>query len=511
MAEHLKTLTAIFLIAVPVLLIARAPACAAAIPGEDFRRRRNLWLVVTALAFLTQDFWLLMGTAGVLLFFAGRRDPNPMALFLALLFAVPALTDEVSGLGLARHLLALSYPRLLALAVLLPAALAIFFDPHKGSPASKWPDRLLAGYLALILVLQFTVDSLTNTLRYAIYYFIDVALPYYVASRSLKNLEQFRDTAMSLVVAAMVLAAVGIFETAKGWLLYASLDDFLGLDWGYGNYLQRGESLRAQASTGQPIALGFVMAVACGLFLFLRPAVPRRGMWFLGLALLLGGLLAPISRGPWIGAAVGFAVFVALGPRPLENLAKLALLGLAGGFVLLFSPFGDRIIDHLPFIGTLDRETIAYRQELLNQSVALVKLNPLFGSFDYLKYMEDLRQGQGIIDIVNTYLAVALSSGLAGLGLFVSFFLAVAAGIHRARAALPDSAGDLKLLGRSLLATLAGIMVIIFTVSSITVIPIVYWSVAGFGLAYIGLAQRQLLPRREAAPLSPPGMAGLRA
>ncbi|MNJ71236.1 hypothetical protein D3C77_677560 [compost metagenome] len=35
-----------------------------------------------------------------------------------------------------------------------------------------------------------------------------------------------------------------------------------------------------------------------------------------------------------------------------------------------------------------------------------------------------------------------------------------------------------------------GILVIIFTVSSITIIPTVYWSIAGLGVAYIQRVRR---------------------
>jgi hypothetical protein len=44
-------------------------------------------------------------------------------------------------------------------------------------------------------------------------------------------------------------------------------------------------------------------------------------------------------------------------------------------------------------------------------------------------------------------------------------------------------------LGRALLAALAGVAVTIFTVSSITTIPVVYWSVAGIAVGWLRLAQ----------------------
>jgi hypothetical protein len=55
-----------------------------------------------------------------------------------------------------------------------------------------------------------------------------------------------------------------------------------------------------------------------------------------------------------------------------------------------------------------------------------------------------------------------------------------------------------------LLATLIGILVIIFTVSSITFIPVVYWSIAGLGVAYIQMVRRlHAAPRSTASRLQP--------
>jgi hypothetical protein len=43
---------------------------------------------------------------------------------------------------------------------------------------------------------------------------------------------------------------------------------------------------------------------------------------------------------------------------------------------------------------------------------------------------------------------------------------------------------------RALIATVVGIMFIIYTVSSITFVPIVYWLVGGAGVGVIGAATR---------------------
>jgi hypothetical protein len=56
---------------------------------------------------------------------------------------------------------------------------------------------------------------------------------------------------------------------------------------------------------------------------------------------------------------------------------------------------------------------------------------------------------------------------------------------------LPNKNSEEYLLGRTLLSTLLAILVIIFTVSSITIVPIVYWSVAGMGVAYTQMIRNQ--------------------
>src|SRR5205823_14929014 len=128
---------------------------------------------------------------------------------------------------------------------------------------------------------------------------------------------------------------------------------------------------------------------------------------------------------------------------------------------------------------------------------------PVCGSYDFLELpvMQQLRQGQGIIDIVNTYLWVALESGLVGLALFCGFFLWVGAGILRGMRSLGSRAGELHVLGRALFATLAGILLIISSLSSIESVPYLYWSVAGLGVAYA----RMLVLARSATP-APAGL-----
>lgn len=169
-------------------------------------------------------------------------------------------------------------------------------------------------------------------------------------------------------------------------------------------------------------------------------------------------------------------------------------------------PGGEKVLDLLPFVGNLEKENITYRQRLLDNSWITIQRNPLFGSFDFRSTpeMQSMIQGEGIIDIVNSYISLALRFGLVGLALFVAFFASVLWSIFKALRTFPDKEDEHRRLGRTLLATLIGILVIIFTVSSITVIPVVYWSVGGLGMAYVQMVRR--LRASESAALATPGL-----
>jgi hypothetical protein len=488
MPQHLRALVVILVLATVVFAFAKAPACTLASTTGDFERRRNLWFGITLAAFLAHNFWIYTIVAAALLLFAVPREPNKLAMFFFLLFALPAIPAHIPGLGVINYFFTIDYIRLLTLAVLLPAFLSLRTQPDIERFGRSIPDKLVVGYIILNLLLQLTVDTLTSSLRHGVFYaFTDIFLPYYVASRSLKNLQGFRDALMAFVVAALVLSAIGAFEFARHWLLYASVDDALGVPWEYGIYLEReAGSLRAQGTAGQPIPLGYAIAVATGFFLYLRKSVPNLMAWGLGLTLLIAGLIAPVSRGPWVGAAAILLVFVAIGPSAGRRFANLGLLGVLIVPVLLASPAGQTIIDHLPFIGTVGERNVTYRQRLAEISIEVIMQNPFFGNFDFIysPALQELKHGEGIIDIVNTYLGIALASGLVGLSLFSGFFIAVAVRIFKGLRNLADRNDELYLLGQVLLSTLLGILVILLTVSSISVIPVIYWSVAGLGVAY---------------------------
>src|SRR5262249_21912246 len=105
--------------------------------------------------------------------------------------------------------------------------------------------------------------------------------------------------------------------------------------------------------------------------------------------------------------------------------------------------------------------------------------------------MQRLLQGEGIIDIVNTYLRVALNAGLVGLGLFCGFFVTILIGLRRVLKMKAVRNTQLHTCARASIAVLIAMLFTIFTVSSTSFIPYVYWSFSGLCVALIRIAQKE--------------------
>ena len=228
MPEHLRALVVILVIAVACFLLARRSASEYAMADQDFVRRRNLWFAITLIAFLAHNFWIFFAVTAIVLLLARKREWNPIALFLFLVLALPSFGARVSGLGIINQLLLIDYARLLSLTILLPAALQLRGLSEGAGTLYRVTDVCVIGYAVLQLALQLQVDTATNTARYGVYALLDVWLPYFVASRSLRDPQAFRDAMMSFVVACMIVATIAMFEYLRHWLLYRALPDALG-------------------------------------------------------------------------------------------------------------------------------------------------------------------------------------------------------------------------------------------------------------------------------------------
>lgn len=500
MSSHYKAFLVVMVLTVGAFWFAR-PAFVRFMSDEAFVRRRNLWLILTTCAFLIPSFWLYMGVAAVLIWRAGRRDPNPAALYLFLLLLVPPFHVIISGLGVVNKLFPLDHFRLLALVLILPAALRIFqaaTNPYGQRSPRTWlaPDIFLLAYGLLPILISMPYVSATGTLRAVVLLAVDVLLPYYVLSRCCRSRQMIIEAIAALALSAAILAPLALFETLRGWLLYGGMADHWRIDDDLG-YLRRGDILRAQVTSGQSIILGNFYVVVLGFWLYLQSGLKVWQRW-LGSAALLGALAATFARGPWVGAVACGFVFFAVGPNAKTRVVKaLGALTLVVAAVLV-SPYGDSVVAYLPFVGSVETGNIDYRVLINERLLLLIAQNPFFGSPYFMSYMEDLRQGQGIIDILNVYLSIGAASGLVTLAALVLFLLTAAWRCLKATrlGALTDP--DMSSLGAALLASLAGTMLIMYTVSNYLSIPYIYVGLAALMVAYSRVPVGEFVPTTQA-------------
>src|SRR4029077_8972939 len=106
------------------------------------------------------------------------------------------------------------------------------------------------------------------------------------------------------------------------------------------------------------------------------------------------------------------------------------------------------------------------------------------GDQDAYSKMQDLRQGEGIIDFVNTYADVAVFYGLIGLSVFVSFILVSLSKSYRQARTLRASDPDQSLLGVALVACILGTLLMISSCSMIFGYVKMFYVLGGLAVAY---------------------------
>lgn len=485
MPEHIRALIVVLLVSSLVWFSVR-PAVVQIVPPKTFVRWRMLWYVTTLSWFLAPGFWIYVAIMAVVLLVAGKREPHVFGLYLLLLMAVPPAAVPIPGLGIIDHVFLLDHYRLLALVLLLPCAWRLSLRRSTVRFLRSPVDWMVLGYVVLNSILAYRGGNFTGDTRAALMLWIDFFLPYYVASRSIQNTEGFRHALVGLVLGGVMLSVLAAVEVVRAWKLYDAATSAYGLHI-FGSYKLRGGFVRPAVTITESISLGYVVVSATGAYLYLQRLIEgnlnRRLAWLV----LSVGVLASLSRAPWVGVFLLLLVYVMTGPRPLKRLLQGAAISVCAFFALSVTPFGQQFIGLLPFVGEAEQGNVEYRASLLTVAIPVVERNLLFGASDFLNAPElaVMRQGEGIIDIVNSYLGVTLHAGLMGLfffaGMFILALVSLRRGMRWSRQKLDPDGLE---LGRALFAILVTIMFMIFTMSSILIVPIIYLAIVGISCAY---------------------------
>ncbi|CAD7052443.1 O-antigen ligase domain-containing protein [Pseudorhizobium halotolerans] len=504
MPEYIKALIYVIAVAVPALLLANRLA-SPLIASRELGLWQGSWLAATVFAFLSRDFMVFIVLMSLLSLFIHLRSKEPAALYIVLLFSAPCLAVGIGIPGVFNRVLDLNLPRLLSLSLLLPVAIGLWSEPSNRS--LRGVDLPAIGFWALLTALAARQDDIASVLRLPPGYFLDILLPYFVFSRIVCTRQHLDRVLTAIVVAALPLAAIGMFEFWRSWRVYY----VVVLEWDIDlitPYLFRDGLLRAAVTAIEPIAFGFLCMVAAASAISITDRRISSRWRSLTVLLLLGGLGASISRGPWLGFAL-FVLVVLLSDSRARRTGMLAITGLLMAIYLLPMQVFERLFNLLPFVGSADRGSETYRERLFEQSLLVIQRQPLLGSKDFIAApeLQVLVQGQGIIDIVNSYLQVVLEFGLFGLALFVSVFAVLGGQLAVRWLRRKDEAAYYQ----GLLGLIVAIVFTIATTSSVSFIAQIYWVSAGM---IAGLLRRPEVlnpaPDAERVGRDAPALQGIR-
>jgi O-antigen ligase len=505
MPVHLVGLVYVVVFSLVGFALVKRAITAQVVSPEDFARRRNAWFIVTVMAFVANNFWVYAFATGVVAWLLSQRDRNVMAVFIALVFAVPLFKFPISGFGVVNHLLVVDHQRILAIVLLAPVAYRLMIDSEPMNRLTWWVGFFVFAHFMQGVITAGYYDSVTQGMRVFVTDGLSIWLCFYVAAKSISSVRSLREVMMTYVMVFAVLGLLGMFESARGWLIYESLREPLGAhiervssyfirDTGFGSLI------RSMTTSGHAIIFGYACMVALVFWTAFRNYMGSRNQSWLVFALVFGGMLSSLSRGPWVGAVVGMTAVMLSGRGFAKRVVLLSVGASIGILGLLATPLAAKVLDFVPFFGDVGAESADYRVQLFHVSWIVFLDSPLVGHFDAIKdpRMEVMRQGQGIIDMVNTYLGIGLSYGLVGLASFLVPHLMVLWCLFKTMREVEPVNPTVALTGRALFGATLASLTALATTSTYDFIPIIYWTMLGLSVSYVACTVKVIQQHRLA-------------
>lgn len=512
MPEEVRALIFIFMIvSIPMFIFMRFAALLSL--KTEVKKWAIIWSVTTALAFLSYNFWVFLAFMSLILLTYTRNNPVlKISLFFVLLPSVPSGFVIIPGFGIVNYLISVNFQMFLTAILLLP----LLILQTNSNRAIKSSEYFIYCFFIMSTITHFQESSfirqgilvnressITEVLRYSVILSFQMLIPYWAISRTIRSSKHLNTILLAMLFGIFLQASIAIAETFKNWRLYNSASDALGLISGSANYITRESLLRASASFEHPITLGLAIVISIGLLmLFFKKDNPRiRKYYYIIMAILFGGLIVTLSRGPWVGAGALVVCYLLISNHSVRKLGKLTVAGIFSLVILSMFPIGNRIIGLIPYLNSGDAShatsTITYRERLFEQSLKVIAQNPIFGSVNYLRTpeMEEMRQGEGIIDMVNEYLAIALEFGMVGLSIYLAIFIFILIKLYKAISYLKRNTEQETLLaqGRVLFSIIIGFMVVAFTSGISNIATYYLWCIVGLAVAYINIYHKNLI------------------
>lgn len=412
----------IFVVVTAMLLL----GLAAVAYGADRRLRRTFQMPLAIAIVVTQAAACLsphLAVFDLAMFLSvpmlARRASLIAPFYLFLLLTTPAIGTPIGVAGV----YLVSFDSGVALG--LGALLATFMRAGRGSRRS-WAWDLPAFALFILFVVGYgRGSSATNILRTALDNGLQMFIPYFVVSRTVRTGEDVRLALFGLVAACASLSMLALYEALHGWPIYRSLWTYYGIPLGSGASVKlRAGLLRSPGPFAEPTGFAFALCFGTLAAISIRSLFRSRQRQAIVVVLLLLGICAPQSRGAWLGLAVGVVAVQIYAGRMIAFARTAAYAAIGVIAVLAAGLVSTRIGSMLGFYSQTGGSD-DYRATLFSRGVEEVARFPLLGRplSDVVYAMRDMTQGEGIVDFVNSYLFIALITGIIGLVVFAGSLL----------------------------------------------------------------------------------------
>ncbi|MEE2691320.1 MAG: O-antigen ligase family protein [Pseudomonadota bacterium] len=448
-------------------------------------RAALFWLLTTPVMFLLPTQIAILITCAMLaLVFTPKGMDNRAAYYLAALLAVPGSIEAPLPFPGLNYLFVLDAPKLAFFTILAPA---FIFSPRPN--AAKYAP--LAGALFIIMtfafsILDFRVTNLTSGLRAAFTTFLLFALPFKALIRLIRTRSDVERIFGILIFLALIFFFAALISQGTKWNFYSYATNRFG----YSKFADFRYGFLRVSVTVNTVLAGYIMTLGLLSTEYYRA---RRDFGFIRAWLMRGMCITAafftFSRGAWLGMIVGFGTYFLFARMPRAMRAPIVGFGLLVGLPLAFNLAANGDLNSVDDFGSFE-----YRQELLRTSIAYIQMHPLFGDPNFREsgFFDHLIQGQGIIDVVNSYINIALRYGLIGLTLFIGAYGSSIVALLKIGDLLPKTRrSDLELQRAVLLGANAGYLAVIFTTSSVSLITHVGTVLIALSVAFVAAARAE--------------------
>lgn len=358
------------------------------------------YIVPSALVFIILS-------AALVPLFAGRSKHSIVPLMLVGLFVLPPVSvawqiGSLKLIGITAHD-----------AIAVGAAFRIAVQGRNQSTRLDVPFFLL---FVIIFLVQSNGTTETNKLRLLIQQCLIWITPYYVFSRGLTKKEDIQPFIVGLIYAGTIHASLLLFESLKGWPLYRLMVDRLSPEiTAHIAVKLRGDTIRAGASFLEATSAAFALLACILPAVFSQTIFKSRARHAALLILLFAGLVVPQARNALVGLGAGLLVSSLAMRQRFQTIFRFSIAGFIS--VAMLAVITSRGFLEVLGLTSDGQVTVDYRSILWDEGVEIVAQHPIFGQPmpTVVAQLDHLRQGEGIVDFVNTYLWIALGAGLTGL------------------------------------------------------------------------------------------------